>query len=47
MLEMGRDHPEYLPSSILSKKIKKFHDSSAALLPYLSDNKILEEVDSE
>lgn len=35
MLEMGRDHPNYLPSSILSKKIKKFHSSAATLIPFL------------
>jgi adenylate kinase family enzyme len=26
MLNRGNKHPEYLPSAILSKKIKKFHD---------------------
>lgn len=36
MLELGRDHPSYLPSSILSKKIKKYHDQSGTLLPYLN-----------
>ena len=39
MLEIGRDHPSYLPSSILSKKIKKYHDQQATLAPYLSSLK--------
>jgi len=48
MLDMGRENPNYLPSSILSKKIKKFHDQAAPLLPYLRDSEgVLFEVDSE
>lgn len=47
MISLGKDHPNYLPSSILSKKIKKFHDSAVKLLPYLRDNGNLNEVDTE
>lgn len=46
-MDMGRENPGYLPSSILSKKIKKYHDQSASLLPYLRDLGLLNEVDSE
>lgn len=35
MTSLGKDHPNYLPSSILSKKIKRFHDSAVKLIPYL------------
>jgi adenylate kinase family enzyme len=35
MLELGEDHPAYVPSSILSKKIKKYHDDCKELLPFL------------
>ncbi len=35
MLELGKDHPYYLSSGILNKKIKKFHDSGVA--NYLSN----------
>lgn len=47
MLDMGKDHPSYLSSGILNKKIKEFHDSGVAkfLLNYLGDT--FKEVDSE
>ena len=38
MLELGEDHPAYVPSSILSKKIKKYHDESKDLLPFLQSS---------
>ena len=47
MIELGKDHPNYLPSSILSKKIKKFHDNAAKLLPYLRKETKFNEIDSE
>jgi hypothetical protein len=47
MINLGKDHPNYLPSSILSKKIKKFHDSAVKLIPYLRDQTNLYEVDTE
>jgi hypothetical protein len=47
MIEMGKDHPNYLPSAILSKKIKKFHDNAVALLPYLRSATSFNEIDSE
>lgn len=52
MLDLGKESPSYLPSSILSKKIKKFHDNAATLLPYLSNlsngnGPVLLEVDAE
>jgi adenylate kinase family enzyme len=47
MIALGKEHPNYLPSSILSKKIKKFHDNAVRLLPYLRSSCNLFEVDTE
>jgi hypothetical protein len=47
MLEIGSTNANYLPSSILSKKIKKFHDSAASLLPFLTRNTKFNEIDTE
>lgn len=47
MLEFGKDHPSYLPSAILSKKIKKFHDQAKTLLPFLKGNTNFHEINSE
>jgi adenylate kinase family enzyme len=35
MLELSKDSPEYLPSAILSKKIRNFNEQGAKLLPLL------------
>lgn len=35
MLETSKDSPEYLPSAILSKKIRNFNEQGAKLLPLL------------
>jgi hypothetical protein len=44
MLEVGKDSPDYLPSSILSKKIRNFNEHAEKLLPLLrnSPTKFLE-----
>ena len=44
MLEIGKDSPYYLPSSILSKKIRNFNEHAERLLPLLksSPTKFLE-----
>jgi len=47
MLLRGKGHPEYLPSAILSKKIKKFHDQAASLLPFLKGQNNFHEIDAE
>ena len=47
MLDLGTDHPNYLPSAILSKKIKKFHASAATLIPFLKNSTNFHEIDSE
>jgi adenylate kinase family enzyme len=47
MLALGKEHPSYLPSSILSKKIKNFHDSATTLIPYLKANTAFHEISSE
>jgi adenylate kinase family enzyme len=35
MITLGKDHPNYVSSAILSKRIKQFHDESPTLIPYL------------
>ena len=35
MLELGKDSPFYMPSSILSKKIRNFNEHAQTLLPLL------------
>lgn len=35
MIDLGKNHPEYCPSAILSKKIREFNDQVATLKPYL------------
>jgi hypothetical protein len=47
MVDLGKNHPNYLPSAILSKKIKKFHDSAVTLLPYLKQNTSFHEINTE
>jgi adenylate kinase family enzyme len=44
MIDLGEDHPQYVCSSILSKKIKKFHDHAADLLPFLKEHTNFTEV---
>ena len=47
MIDLGEDHPRYVASSLLSKKIKKFHDDSAALLPFLRECTTFAEVNTD
>ena len=47
LLELGPEHPSYLPSSILAKQIKRFHEQAGALLPYLRNNTRFNEIDGE
>ena len=47
MLDLGENHPGYVPSSILSKKIKKYHDDSKDLLPFLTKETNLIEVNTD
>ena len=47
MIDLGQDHPNYVSSSILSKKIKKYHDDCAELLPFLKSSSNLIEIDTD
>jgi adenylate kinase family enzyme len=47
MLDLGEDHPSYVPSSILSKKIKKYHDDSKELIPFLKEATNLIEINTD
>jgi len=47
MLELGREHPNYLPSSLLSKRIQQFHQSMTTVAPYLKQVSRFHEVNSE
>jgi adenylate kinase family enzyme len=44
MTDLGESHPNYVASSILSKRIKEFHDNSVALLPFLKSDTCFHEV---
>lgn len=44
MIALGKDHPGYVSSSILSKYIKAFHDESPTLISYLKDNTWFHEI---
>ena len=46
MLELGKTHPQYLPSSILTKKIKNFNDHAQTLLPLLRSSTNFLELDT-
>lgn len=46
MIELGQDHPSYVSSSILSKKIQQYHDTAAILLPFLKANTSFHEIDT-
>jgi hypothetical protein len=46
MLETSKDSPEYLPSAILSKKIRNFNEQGAKLLPLLKSTSNFLELDT-
>ena len=46
MLSLGKDSTAYLPSTILSKKIRLFNDHAVKLLPYLRKSATFVEVDT-
>lgn len=47
MITLGKDHPSYVSSAILSKRIKQFHDQSPTLIPYLQSNTQFHEIDCD
>lgn len=47
LLELGSDSPSYVPSSILAKEVKRFHEQAATLLPYLRANTRFNEINAE
>ena len=47
MTELGKNHPSYLPSALLSKKVRLFHQNAASLLPYLRGNTRFSEINTE
>lgn len=46
MLTLGKTNPLYLPSAILSKKIKMFNEHAVKLLPFLKQTTNLVELDT-
>lgn len=38
MISLGKDHPKYVSSAILSKKYQEFSDSVPALIEFLEKN---------
>lgn len=47
MITLGKDHPNYVSSAILSKKIKQFHNQSPTLIPYLQENTQFNEINCD
>jgi hypothetical protein len=47
LLEIGSEGRGYLPSSILAKQVKRFHEQAATLLPYLRASTRFHEIDGE
>ena len=49
MIALGKNHPSYIPSAILSKYIWNFHHETASLKPFLKEKygKIFHEINSE
>ena len=37
MINLGKHHPDYCPSAILSKKIREFNQQVATLKPFLKE----------
>jgi len=46
VLSLGKDHPDYLPSAILSKKIRIFNEESQKILGFLRDKTKFVELDT-
>lgn len=47
MIDLGEDHPNYVASSILSKRIKEFHDNATDLISFLKQNTCFHEVSTD
>ena len=47
MIELGKDHKDYVPSALLSKKIHAFHKEAPSLMPFLQKQTNFFEVSSE
>jgi len=47
MIQLGAGHVNYLPSSLLSKKIRLFNERCVTLLPYLRELTCLQEINTE
>jgi adenylate kinase family enzyme len=47
MIELGQGHPNYVASSILSKKMKKYNDDCVELLPFLKSSSNLIEINTD
>lgn len=47
MFAMGQNHPSYIPSSILAKKIQNYYAAAKSLLPFLEANCSTHQISSE
>lgn len=47
MIDLGEENPNYVPSSILSKRIKEFNDNAVNLIPFLRQNSCFHEVSTD
>lgn len=47
MIALGKNHPNYVSSAILAKRIKEFHEESPTLIPFLQENTCFHEIDCD
>ena len=47
MIALGQKHPSYLPSSVLSQKIRDFNERNIELLPFLREETHLRVINTE
>jgi adenylate kinase family enzyme len=47
MIDLGESHPDYVASSILTKKIRIFNEESKLLVPFLKANTTYNEVSTD
>jgi hypothetical protein len=47
MIKLPEASPQYLPSSLLSKKIGQYNENLRELLPFLKENTEISEINTE
>jgi hypothetical protein len=47
MIALGQKHPNYMPSSVLSQKIRQFNERNLELLPFLREETNMRLINTE